>query len=53
MRQAKSEGVLREYTSALRCPVTGRPCVGDLAPLCEDYGCVRKAGLSPHAAENL
>jgi hypothetical protein len=36
-----------------RCPVTGRPCEGDLAYLCDDYGCVRKAGLSPHSAENL
>ena len=36
-----------------RCPVTGRPCEGDLAYLCDDYGCARKAGLSPHSAENL
>jgi hypothetical protein len=36
-----------------RCPVTGRACQGDLAYLCEDYGCARKAGLSPHSAENL
>jgi hypothetical protein len=36
-----------------RCPVTGRPCEGDLAYLCGDYGCARKAGLSPHSAENL
>jgi len=36
-----------------RCPVTGRGCEGDLAYLCEDYGCARKAGLSPHSAENL
>jgi hypothetical protein len=36
-----------------RCPVTGRPCEGDLAYLCEDYGCARKAGLSPRSAENL
>jgi len=35
------------------CPLTGRRCEGDLAYLCEDYGCARKAGLSPHSAENL
>jgi hypothetical protein len=27
------------------CPITGFPCEGDLSHLCEDYGCVRKAGL--------
>jgi len=36
-----------------RCPLTGRRCEGDLAYLCEDYGCARKAGLSPHSAENF
>jgi len=36
-----------------RCPVTGRRCEGDLAYLCDDYGCARKGGLSPHSAENL
>jgi hypothetical protein len=35
------------------CPLTGRRCEGDLAYLCEDYGCARKAGLSPHSAENF
>jgi hypothetical protein len=35
------------------CPLTGRPCEGDLAYLCEDYGCARKGGLSPHSDENL
>jgi hypothetical protein len=43
----------RDSSSRARCPVTGRPCEGDLAYRCEDYGCARKAGLSPHAAENL
>jgi hypothetical protein len=38
----------RDGSSPARCPVTGRPCQGDLAYLCEDYGCARKAGLSPH-----
>jgi hypothetical protein len=37
----------------LRCPITGRPCEGDLSYLCEDYGCARKGGLSPRSEENL
>jgi hypothetical protein len=37
----------------LRCPITGYPCEGDLSHLCEDYGCARKGGLSPHSEENL
>jgi hypothetical protein len=36
-----------------RCPITGRPCEGDLSHLCEDYGCGRKGGLSPRSAENF
>jgi hypothetical protein len=39
--------------SVFVCPLTGQPCEGDLAYLCKDYGCARKAGLSPHSAENL
>ena len=35
------------------CPLTGHPREGDLAYLCEDYGCARKGGLSPHSNENL
>ena len=35
------------------CPITRHPCEGDLAYLCEDYGCARKGGLSPHSDENL
>jgi hypothetical protein len=35
------------------CPITGYPCEGDLSHLCEDYGCARKGGLSPHSEENL
>ena len=35
-----------------RCPITGHPCEGDLAHLCEDYGCARKGGLSPRSEEN-
>jgi hypothetical protein len=42
-----------DKTSLFVCPLTGRRCEGDLAYLCEDYGCARKAGLSPHSAENL
>ena len=34
------------------CPITGRRCEGDLSYLCEDYGCARKGGLSPHSHEN-
>jgi hypothetical protein len=37
----------------MRCPVTGAVCTGILAHLCEDYGCARKAGLSPHPDENV
>jgi hypothetical protein len=36
-----------------RCPVTGELCRGILAHLCEDYGCARKGGLSPHPGENI
>lgn len=36
----------------MRCPVTGAVCSGVLAHLCEDYGCARKGGLSPHPEEN-
>jgi hypothetical protein len=35
------------------CPITGFPCEGDLSYLCEDYGCARKAGLSPRSEENF
>jgi len=34
------------------CPITARPCEGDLSHLCKDYGCARKGGLSPHSEEN-
>jgi hypothetical protein len=39
-------------TSSLICPITARRCEGDLSYLCEDYGCARKGGLSPHSEEN-
>jgi hypothetical protein len=35
------------------CPITAYPCDGDLSHLCEEYGCARKGGLSPHSEENL
>jgi hypothetical protein len=35
------------------CPITACPCEGDLSHLCEEYGCARKGGLSPHSEENL
>ena len=35
------------------CPITAHPCEGDLSYLCEDYGCARKGGLSPHSEKNL
>jgi len=37
----------------LRCPITGYPCEGNLSHLCEEYGCARKAGLSPRSDENF
>jgi hypothetical protein len=36
----------------MRCPISGELCTGILAYLCEDYGCARKGGLSPHPDEN-
>jgi hypothetical protein len=35
------------------CPITGRPCKGDRAYLCPEYGCARKGGLSPQSDENF
>jgi hypothetical protein len=35
------------------CPITAYPCEGDLSHLCEEYGCARKGGLSPHSEKNL
>jgi hypothetical protein len=42
-----------ENAGLFLCPITGYPCGGDLSYLCEDYGCARKGGLSPHSDENL
>lgn len=33
------------------CPVTGNPCQGEYAHHCEEYGCARRAGLSPEMEE--
>jgi hypothetical protein len=41
-----------EIKQLFLCPITGRPCEGDLSYLCEDYGCARKGGLSPRSDEN-
>ena len=38
--------------ASLICPIVGRRCEGDLAYLCEEYGCARKGGLSPRSEEN-
>jgi hypothetical protein len=40
-------------TTSILCPITGYRCEGDLSYLCEDYGCARKGGLSPHSNENF
>ena len=42
-----------ELKFALLCSITGHPCEGDLSYLCEEYGCARKGGLSPHSHENF
>jgi len=42
-----------ELKFALLCPITRHPCEGDLSYLCEEYGCARKGGLSPHSHENF
>ena len=44
---------LQRSQSQPLCPITGYACEGDLSHLCEDYGCARKGGLSPHSDENL
>jgi hypothetical protein len=57
----RNEVTLGELVSAaalsarepVRCPITGYRCEGDLSHLCKDYGCARKAGLSPRSEENL
>jgi len=43
----------RDWKQLVLCPITGRPCEGDLAYLCPEYGCARKGGLSPRSDENF
>ena len=50
---AKLDQSNNDSQSWVLCPITGHPCEGDLSYLCEDYGCARKGGLSPHSHENL
>ena len=50
--QQRGKGDL-EFKFAFLCPITGHPCEGDLSYLCEEYGCARKGGLSPHSHENF
>ena len=50
--QQRAKGDL-EFKFAFLCPITGHPCEGDLSYLCEEYGCARKGGLSPHSHENF
>ncbi len=40
------------YGMRIRCSITGAPCEGDRAHLCVEWGCARKAGLSPISHEN-
>jgi hypothetical protein len=42
-----------EWRQLIICPITRRPCEGDLAYLCPEYGCARKGGLSPRSEENF
>jgi hypothetical protein len=50
---AKLEQSNNDSQSRVLCPITSYPCEGDLSYLCEDYGCARKGGLSPHSHENF
>ncbi len=40
------------YGMRIRFSITGAPCEGDRAHLCVEWGCARKAGLSPISHEN-
>lgn len=42
----------KDRNPMFQCPIINHPCEGDLSHLCEDYGCARKGGLSPHSDEN-
>lgn len=51
-RAAEGEEQLIGLRQRMTCPLTNAPCEGDLAHLCEDWGCARKGGLSPLSHEN-
>jgi len=40
------------YGMKIRCSITGTPCEGDRAYLCDEWGCARKGGLLPISHEN-
>ena len=45
---------LERYDEVIEAYLSGlEACEGDLSHLCEDYGCARKGGLSPHSHENF
>ena len=52
LNRATSKQSNKDRNLMFQCPITGHPCEGDLSHLCEDYGCARKGGLSPHSDEN-
>jgi hypothetical protein len=39
--------------TTIRCSITGAPCEGDRAHLCDEWGCARKGGRSPISHENF
>jgi hypothetical protein len=47
------EDIPQRIGELIRCPITGYLCQGDLSHLCIDYGCARKAGLSPDSKETF
>jgi len=51
-RESEASGPTNRPVS-IRCAVTGAPCEGDLAHLCDDWGCARKGGFSPVSHENF
>jgi hypothetical protein len=50
IRQARD---FQSIGQPIRCLITGYLCQGDLSHLCKDYGCARKAGLSPDSTETF
>lgn len=41
------------YGMRIRCSITGEPCEGDRAHLCDEWGCARKGGISPVSHEKV